>query len=65
MQNEHNNVKICTLLQNLSNMQKYAHLNLKSDIMAPRNEFISHSSIFNNNLKSMQLLDVPKSSDSK
>jgi hypothetical protein len=49
MQNKHNNFKICTLLQNLSDMQKYAHLNFRSDIMAPRNEFISHSAIFNNN----------------
>jgi hypothetical protein len=36
-------------MQNLSNMQKYAHLNFKSDIMALRNEFISPSAIFNNN----------------
>jgi hypothetical protein len=49
MQNKHNNFKICTLLQNLSNMQKYAHSNFISDIMASRNEFISHSAIFNNN----------------
>jgi hypothetical protein len=49
MQNKHNNVKISTLLQNLSNMQIYAHSNFKTDIMAPRNEFISHSTIFSNN----------------
>jgi hypothetical protein len=49
MQNKHNNFKICTLLQNLSNMQKYAHSNFRSDIMASKNEFISHSAIFNNN----------------
>ena len=30
-------------------MQKYAYSNFKSDIMAQRNEFISHSAIFNNN----------------
>jgi hypothetical protein len=46
MQNKHNNFKISTFLQNLSNMQKYAHSNFRSDIMPPR---ISHSSIFNNN----------------
>jgi hypothetical protein len=40
MQNKHNNFKICTLLQNLSNMQKYAHSNFRSDIIALRNEFI-------------------------
>jgi hypothetical protein len=51
MQNKHNNFKICTLLRNLSNMQKYAHSNFGSDIMAPRNEFTSHSVTFNNNLK--------------
>jgi hypothetical protein len=49
MQNKHKNFKIRTFLQNLSNMQKYAHSNFRSDIMAPRNEFISHSSIFNYN----------------
>jgi hypothetical protein len=49
MQNKHNNFKICTLLHNLSNMQKYAHSNFRSDIMAPKNEFISHSDVFNNN----------------
>jgi hypothetical protein len=49
MQIKYNNVKISTLLQNLSNMQKYAHSNFRSDIMAPRNEFISHSAIFNYN----------------
>jgi hypothetical protein len=49
MQNKHKNVKICTLLQNLLNMQKYAHSNFRSDIMILRNEFISHSAIFNNN----------------
>jgi hypothetical protein len=49
MQNKHNNSKICTLLQNLSNIQKYALSNFRSDIMAPRNEFISHSAIFSNN----------------
>jgi hypothetical protein len=54
MQNKHNNFKICIFLQNLSN--------IKSNIMAPRNEFISHSAIFNNNKKSMQMLEVPKSS---
>jgi hypothetical protein len=48
MQNKHNNFKICILLQNLSNLQKYAHLNFRSDIKALRNEFISHSAIFNN-----------------
>jgi hypothetical protein len=47
MQNKHNNFKICTFLQNLSNIQKYVHF--KSDIMASRNEFISHSAIINNN----------------
>jgi len=51
MQNKHKNLKICTFLQNLSNMQKYAHSNFRSDIMAPRNEFISHPAIFNNNFK--------------
>jgi hypothetical protein len=49
MQNKHNNFKIYTLLQNLSIMQKYAHSNFRSDIMAPKNEFISHSATFNNN----------------
>jgi hypothetical protein len=49
MQNKHNNFKICTLLQNLSNMQKYIHSNFRSDIMILKNEFISHSAIFNNN----------------
>jgi hypothetical protein len=49
MPNKHKNFKMCTLLQNLSNMQKYAHSNFRSDIMAPRNKFISHSAIFNNN----------------
>jgi hypothetical protein len=51
MQNRHNNFKICTFLQSLSNMQKYAHSNFRSDIMTLRNEFISHSAIFKNNLK--------------
>jgi len=27
----------------------YAHSNFRSDIIAQRNEFISHSAIFNNN----------------
>jgi hypothetical protein len=49
MQNKHINFKICTLLKNLSNMQKYAHSNFRFDIIAPRNEFISHSATFNNN----------------
>jgi hypothetical protein len=49
MQNEHKNFKICTLLKNLSIMQKYAYSNFKSHIMALRNKFISHSAIFNNN----------------
>jgi hypothetical protein len=49
MQNKHNNLKIITFLQNLSSMQKHAYSNLRSDIMAPRNEFISHSATFNNN----------------
>jgi hypothetical protein len=49
MQNKHNNFKIYILLKNLSNLQKYTHSNFRSDIMAPRNEFISHSAIFNNN----------------
>jgi hypothetical protein len=49
MQNKHNILKICTLLQNLANMQKYAHSNFISNIMALRNEFILHSAIFNNN----------------
>jgi hypothetical protein len=49
MQNKHNNFKISTFLQNLSNMQKYAHLNFRSDIMTLRNEFILHSAIFNHN----------------
>jgi hypothetical protein len=31
------------------NMQKYANSNFRSDIMAPRNEFILHSAMFNNN----------------
>jgi hypothetical protein len=58
---KHNNFKISTFLQNLSNMQKYAHSNFRSDITAPINEFISHSVIFNNNLKkSTQMLQVPK-----
>jgi hypothetical protein len=51
MQNKHKNFKICILLQNLSNMQKYAHSNFRSDIIAPRIEFISHSALFNNNKK--------------
>jgi hypothetical protein len=70
MQNKHKNFKICTLLQKLSNMQKiyiYIYIyniyntcntllsNFRSDIMAPRNEFILHSAIFNNNKKSMQI----------
>jgi hypothetical protein len=29
--------------------------NFRSDIMAPRNEFILHSAIFNNNKKIMQI----------
>jgi hypothetical protein len=49
MQNKHNYIKISTLLQNLSNMQKYAHSNFRFDIMAPKKEFISHSVIFSNN----------------
>jgi hypothetical protein len=49
MQNLYENFKICTLLQNLSNMQKYAYSNFRSNIMAPKNEFISQSAIFNNN----------------
>jgi hypothetical protein len=49
MQNKHKNFKICIFLQNLSKMQKYAHSNFRSDIVAPRYEFISHSAIFNNN----------------
>jgi hypothetical protein len=49
MQNKHINVKISIFLQNLSNMQKYAHLNFRSDIIGQRNEFISHSAILNNN----------------
>jgi hypothetical protein len=36
MQNKYNNFKICTILHNLSNMQKYAHTNFRFDIMAPR-----------------------------
>jgi hypothetical protein len=49
MQNKHKNFKICTLMQNLSNMQKYEHSNFRSDTIATRNKFISHSAIFNNN----------------
>jgi hypothetical protein len=49
MQTKHNNFKICILLQKLSNMQKDAHSNFRSVIMAPKNKFISHSVIFNNN----------------
>jgi hypothetical protein len=49
MQNKHKNLKLCTILQNLSNMQKYAHSNFRSNIIATRNELISHSAIFNNN----------------
>jgi hypothetical protein len=48
MQNKQKLFKICNLLQNLSNMQKYAHSNFRSDIMAPKNEFILPSAIFNN-----------------
>jgi hypothetical protein len=40
MQNKHNIFKICTLLQNLPNMQKYAHSNFRFDIMAPSNELL-------------------------
>jgi hypothetical protein len=41
-----NNFKISIFLLYLLNMQKYAHSNFRSDIMAMRNEFISHSAIF-------------------
>jgi hypothetical protein len=49
MKNKQKNFKICTLLQNTSNIQKYAHSYFRSNIMALRNEFISHSAIFINN----------------
>jgi hypothetical protein len=32
MQNNHEHFKICTPLQNLSNMQKYAHSNFRYDV---------------------------------
>jgi hypothetical protein len=52
MQNKYNNVKISTFLLNLSNMQKYAHSNFRSDIMAPR--YLTTIE------KIMQILEVPK-----
>jgi hypothetical protein len=65
MQNKHNNFKICTLLQNLSNMQNIYAIyillfNFRSDIMAPRNEFILHSAIFNNKKKNYANIFISK-----
>lgn len=55
------NFKMSTFLQNLSNIQKYAHSNFRTDIMTSRNEFSSHFALFNNNQqKYANAKEVPK-----
>jgi hypothetical protein len=57
MQNKHKHFKICSLLQNLSNMQKYAHSNFRSDIHRETNLF--RTVLYLTKIKkSMQMLEA-------